>query len=98
VVDCHRSAFGRTWRVGRLLACDRNAEFVLNGVRRVLEPELVGEHAVEVGGVVYPVKQVFERASGVPRSQFTSQTALRHLRALASQSLRTPNRRCRVLL
>lgn len=45
-------------------------------------PEPVREHAVRVGGVVYPVKQVFELASGVPRSQFTSQTALRHLRAL----------------
>ena len=94
MVDCRRSVSSPTWRVTRLLRCNGHVEFVLNGVRRVLEadtvtgrmrdvqPEPVREHAVEVGGVVYPVKQVFERASGVPRSQFTSQTALRHLRGL----------------
>jgi hypothetical protein len=50
----------------------------LQGVR----PEAVREHAVRVGGVVYPVKQAFEVASGVPRAAYTSQTARRHLEAL----------------
>lgn len=56
---------------GGPLACNGNVEFVLNGVRRVLDadtvtgrmrdvqPEPVREHAVEVDGVAYPVKQVF---------------------------------------
>jgi hypothetical protein len=45
-------------------------------------PKPVREHGVRIGGVVYPVKQAFEQGCGVPRAQFTSQTALRHLRAL----------------
>ncbi len=68
--------------------------FVLNGVTRELDaatvvarlrdvvPEAVQEHGVRVGGVVYPVKQAFERATGLPRPDFTSHTALRHLRSL----------------
>lgn len=66
-------------------------EFVLNGeahaldrgsVERALadvDPEPVREHGVRVGGVVYPVKQAFAGATGVPRAGFTSQTARRLL-------------------
>jgi hypothetical protein len=68
-------------------------DFTLNGRRvslsaeqvrlRVQEtPEPVRQHGVRVDGVVFPVKQVFELATGVPRSEFTSQTARRHLAAL----------------
>jgi hypothetical protein len=69
-------------------------EFVLNGHRRALDerqvlralagmsPEPVREHGVRVGGVVYPVKQAFAAATGVPRTEFASQTALRQLAAL----------------
>jgi hypothetical protein len=68
--------------------------FVLNGVSMVLDvdetvrrlhgvlPEVVRQHGVRVGGIVYPVKQAFEIASGVPRAAYTSQTARRHLKRL----------------
>jgi hypothetical protein len=49
---------------------------------RDVRPEPVRERGVRVGGVVYPVKQAFEVASGAPRVAFTTQTALRHLHAL----------------
>ena len=66
-------------------------DFVVNGtalhltrpnVERVMhsvEPEPIRNHAVQVGGTLYPVKQVFERATGVDRLDFTSATARRHL-------------------
>jgi hypothetical protein len=49
---------------------------------RDIEPEPVREHGVRIGGVVYPVKQAFERAVRLPRTAFTSHIALRHLRNL----------------
>ncbi|MEV4134010.1 hypothetical protein AB0J72_17800 [Dactylosporangium sp. NPDC049742] len=49
---------------------------------RGVHPEPVRQHGVRIGGVVYPVKQAFELAAGVPRTEFTSHTALRHLRSL----------------
>ncbi|GIG63257.1 hypothetical protein Lfu02_76290 [Longispora fulva] len=45
-------------------------------------PEVVREHGVWVEGVLFPVKQAFEAGCGVPRGQFTSHTARRHLKAL----------------
>ncbi|MGD7731812.1 hypothetical protein ACQCX5_02485 [Propionibacteriaceae bacterium G57] len=68
--------------------------FTLNGTRYELSsdivtchlagvgPEPIREHAVQVGGVWYPVKQAFEIAVGVPRPEFTSRTARRHLAKL----------------
>jgi hypothetical protein len=68
--------------------------FTLNGrryelVRAVVEsrlqgvaPEPIREHAVLVNGTWFPVKQAFEIAVGVPRSEFISHTARRHLAAL----------------
>lgn len=68
--------------------------FTLNGVghelstadvERFLEgvaPEPVRQHGVRVNGIVYPVKQAFEVATGVPRSEFTSHIARRHLASL----------------
>lgn len=65
------------------------AAFTLNGTRYelssdVVEARLVGvmpepirEHAAQVNGVWYPVKQAFEVAVGVPRSEFISHTARR---------------------
>lgn len=44
--------------------------------------------------MTYPVKQAFELASNIPRAEFTSQTALRHLRALgfaAASSASSPD-------
>jgi hypothetical protein len=68
-------------------------QFVLNGAQHHLDfetviervrrapPELVRTHGVWIEGLVYPVKQAFELASGVPRTEFTSHFALRHLGA-----------------
>lgn len=70
------------------------ARFTLNGTRYEVSsevaqsrldgvvPEAVRAHAVQVNGVWYPVKQAFEVAVGVPRAEFISHTARRHLAAL----------------
>ena len=70
------------------------ARFTLNGARYEVSsdvvksrlegvpPEAIREHAVQVNGVWYPVKQAFEVAVGVPRTEFISHTARRHLAAL----------------
>jgi hypothetical protein len=58
-----------------------DADVVAGRVRDVL-PEAVRKHGVRIGGVVYPVMQAFELACGIRRSEFTSHTALRHLRSL----------------
>ena len=70
------------------------AAFTLNGTRYELSsevvesrlsgvaPESIREHAVQVNGVWYPVKQAFEVGVGVRRSDFISHTARRHLSTL----------------
>lgn len=69
-------------------------QFTLNGDRYELsramvearladvEPESIREHAVQVNGTWFPIKQAFEAAAGVARSEFISHTARRHLAAL----------------
>ena len=49
---------------------------------RGIRPEPVRQYSVQVGSRVYPVKQAFEAATGIPRSAFTTQAARRHLAAL----------------
>jgi hypothetical protein len=73
--------------------------FVLNGVAMDLDaatvsarlqeaqPEPVREHGVRIGGTVYPVMQAFELAARLPRTQFTSHIALRHLRNLGFETV-----------
>ena len=68
--------------------------FTLNGQRYELSREDVGarladvapdairKHAVRVNGAWFPVIQAFEVATGIPRSEFMSNTARRHLAAL----------------
>lgn len=68
--------------------------FTLNGrryelVRAVVEsrlqgvpPEPIREHAALINGTWFPVKQAFAIAVGVPRSEFISHAARRHLAAL----------------
>ena len=46
---------------------------------RGLSPEPIQRHAVEVGGTTYPIKQVFEAATGLDRLDFTSAVARRNL-------------------
>jgi Holliday junction resolvase-like predicted endonuclease len=45
-------------------------------------PDTIRKHAVRVNGTWYPAIQAFEMATGVPRSQFISHTARRHLASL----------------
>lgn len=45
-------------------------------------PAAIRKHAVRVNDTWFPVIQAFEAASGVPRSEFISHTARRHLAAL----------------
>lgn len=52
-------------------------------------PEPVRIHGVRVGATLYPVKQVFERATGIDRLDFTSATARRHLGRLGFTLSRT---------
>ncbi|WP_407345789.1 hypothetical protein [Pengzhenrongella phosphoraccumulans] len=49
---------------------------------RDVAPEAIRKHAVRVNGIWYPAIQAFEVAGGVPRSEFISHTARRHLAAL----------------
>jgi len=45
-------------------------------------PDAIRKHAVRVGDTWYPVIQAFESATGIPRSEFMSNTARRHLASL----------------
>jgi Holliday junction resolvase-like predicted endonuclease len=45
-------------------------------------PDVIRKHAVRVNGTWFPVIQAFEVATGIPRSEFMSNTARRHLTAL----------------
>src|SRR4051812_11952722 len=68
--------------------------FTLNGQRYELSredvesrvggvaPDAIRKHAVRVNGTWFPAIQAFEVAVGVPRSEFISHTARRHLAAL----------------
>ena len=57
-------------------------------VMRNVQPERLQALAVEVSGVVYPVKQVFEKSTGLDRADFISHTARRQLMALDFRVLR----------
>lgn len=48
-------------------------------------PDAIRKHAVKINGTWFPVIQAFEVATGIPRSQFISHTARRHLAALGYQ-------------
>ncbi len=68
--------------------------FTLNGQRheltgedveaRLVEvaPDAIRKHAVRVNDTWFPAVQAFEVATGIPRSEFISHTARRHLAAL----------------
>lgn len=45
-------------------------------------PEAIRKHAVRVNDMWFPVVQAFEAATGIPRADFISHTARRHLVAL----------------
>ncbi|TDO57378.1 hypothetical protein EV651_111102 [Kribbella sp. VKM Ac-2571] len=45
-------------------------------------PDAIRKHGVRVNGAWFPVIQAFEAATGIPRSEFVSNTARRHLAAL----------------
>jgi hypothetical protein len=56
---------------------------------RGVQAESLRSHVVEVGGVQYPVKQVFAAATGLDRLDFTSAVARRHLLRLGFNVERT---------
>ena len=68
--------------------------FTLNGQRYELAreavearladvpPDAIRKHAVRINDTWYPAVQAFEVATGIPRSEFISHTARRHLDAL----------------
>lgn len=72
----------------------QKVSFTLNGTRyellrstvddrlRGVPPEPVRTHGVCINDTWYPVKQAFEAATGVPRSEFISHAARRYLEAL----------------
>lgn len=74
---------GQTYMLSRELVDQR-----LVGV----EPEQVVKHAVRIGDRWFPVKQVLELVIDVPRSEFTSQTARRHLARLGYEVRQGPRR------
>lgn len=45
-------------------------------------PDAIRKHAVMVNGTWFPVIQAFEAATGIPRAEFMSNTARRHLATL----------------
>ena len=49
------------------------------GSMKGVAPEAVRRHAVDIAGVLYPVNQVFSRATGLDRLDFTSAVARRYL-------------------
>ncbi|WP_051165333.1 hypothetical protein [Nocardia testacea] len=58
-----------------------------------VEPEPIREHWVNVAGIHYPPKQVYQLITGLPRSAYTSHRALAELRKLGlSTSVYTPPR------
>ena len=66
-----------TFKVNRkqLRLSRREVESCMKG----LSPEPIQRLAVEVGGIAYPVKQVFEVATGLDRLDFTSAVARSNL-------------------
>ena len=70
---------------GKLLRLSRRH---VESCARGLNPEPIQRHAVEVGGTTYPVKQVFEIATGLDRLDFTSAVARRNLGRLGFVLLR----------
>ena len=61
---------------GRPMTLARSTvELAMRGV----SPEPVQSHAVEVGGVLFPVKQAFAKSTGLDRLDFTSAVARRQL-------------------
>ncbi|MEV6625178.1 hypothetical protein AB0M83_05005 [Amycolatopsis sp. NPDC051106] len=73
---------------------ERAIDFVTNGEQHRLSraqvlsaaarggPEPIRTHWVAIGDERWPVRQIFERALGVSRTEFISHTAIRHLRRL----------------
>jgi len=64
---------GRQYELGR---ADVEARLV------DVAPEVIRKHAVRINDTWFPVIQAFEVASGIPRSQYMSNTARRHLASL----------------
>ncbi|QIG44474.1 hypothetical protein G5V58_18305 [Nocardioides anomalus] len=64
---------GQRYELGRAVVKDRLAGVI---------PEVIRKHGVRVNDTWFPVIQAFEVATGIPRSDFISHAARRHLSAL----------------
>lgn len=73
-----RSAIAFTLNGQRYELTRTNVENRLAGVA----PDTIRKHAVRVNDVWFPAIQAFEVATGIPRSEFISHTARRHLAVL----------------
>ena len=75
-------------------------EFVLSGVRyllsrtqvinrvREVQPGPINTHAVEIDGVLYPIKEAFSRATGLDLLDFNTNQARRQFQRLGFRVLR----------
>lgn len=61
---------------GQLLELQREQ---VEGAMREVDPETIRQHAVEIGGRLFPVKQVLSCATGLDRLDFTSAQHLKRL-------------------
>jgi hypothetical protein len=61
---------------------DLSREAVATRAARRRARDAIRKHAVRVNNTWFPVIQAFESATGIPRSDFISHTARRHLAAL----------------
>lgn len=80
--------------------CSVKIEFRLNGRQMSLadtevnarvrghKPEPMRQHAVEINGQLYPMKQAFALATGLDRLDFTTNQARTQLRRLGYRVLR----------
>ncbi|TDC56649.1 hypothetical protein E1212_01360 [Jiangella ureilytica] len=67
--------------VVRGVELDLTREDVMRALTGV-QPAPVQKYGVRVGAAVFPVKQVYQLVTGLPRGQFSSAVARRHLRSL----------------
>jgi len=69
----------------RFILNGRRYELVREDVKQRLSDvaaDAIRKHAVRINGIWFPVIQAFEVATGIPRSEFMSNTARRHLATL----------------
>lgn len=89
VSDEERKDIPRTFTIAghRVSLTPRQVEAAMKDV----EPETVRTHVVEVNGIVYPVRQVLEKVTGIDRADFNTHQARRDLKRLGFRVERLPS-------